>query len=360
MGLAALTAGLVVLSAGCAGTGGGTRSQPPSSPASSTTPTVVPSAVPSEAGATSGQSGPVTLAFGGDANAEGSAGSVLRRGMGATGEVLRSADIALVNLETAIAQSRSGLVGQPKQFTFLAPPSYLDMLARTGVDAVSVANNHGLDFGRNGLDKTLAARSPDRPTMIGIGADDTEAWKPWTTTVRGRRVVVFAASDVLDAGFDWAAGPGRSGMALTKTEAQYERVRSAVRQARQEGPGDGVVVFLHAGVERVVCPTDRQRQLARDLSADGADVVAMSHAHVMQPATVLGNTAVIYGLGNFVFASQRAESARTGVVTVRLEQGRPPVIDMHSATIRSGVPVLDSGAALGSATRRWEGLMGRC
>ena len=345
---------LAGLLAGCA------RMTPPSPAADLSGASAQPTPATSDAPAQPAGNGAITIAFGGDSNVEGSAGSVLSRGMGKTGEVLKSADIALVNLETAVADNRSGLVGQPKQFTFVAPSSFLDLLARTGVDAVSVANNHGLDFGRLGLTRTLAARKDSRPPMIGIGADDTEAWRPWETTVKGRKVVVFAASDVLDAGFDWAAGSGRSGMALTKTDQEYARLRDAVRGARNRGPDDAVVVFLHAGVERVVCPTPRQKQLANDLSADGADIVAMSHAHVMQPSAIVGRTAVLYGLGNFIFSSGNPVSARSGVVSVTLSQGQPPQIQLHPATIQGGVPVLDTGSAVAPARARWENLGKTC
>lgn len=303
---------------------------------------------------------PVVLAIAGDSNAEGSAGRVLSAGLGAMSEPLSSADVALVNLETALADNRTGLVRQPKQFAFLAPSRYLDMLAAAGVDAVSVANNHGLDYGRDGLTRTLAARSATRPALIGVGEDDQAAWRAWQTRTATRRVLVFAATDVLDDGFDWAAAPGRSGMAVVKTEQQLDRLRQAVRKARVDGPEDVVVVFLHAGVERVTCPTDRQRRLATVLANDGVDLVAMSHAHVMQPATVIGRTAVLYGLGNFVFASHRPQTARTGVVTVRVGGSGAPELQLHPATIRSGIPVPDAPASAAAAVDRWRALAAQC
>ena len=78
------------------------------------------------------------------------------------------------------------------------------------------------------------------------------------------------------------------------------------------------MVYLHAGVERRVCPTSRQQQLARDLAADGATVVAMSHAHVLQPFTTIGSTAVAYGLGNFVFAARSPGTSTTGVLDLEV------------------------------------------
>ena len=76
--------------------------------------------------------------------------------------MLKGADVAFLNLETVLADSRTGLAPQPKTYTFLAPTRLLDVLHRSGVDAVTVANNHGLDYGRAGLTRTLAARGAGR------------------------------------------------------------------------------------------------------------------------------------------------------------------------------------------------------
>lgn len=306
--------------------------------------------------------GGLTIALAGDSNAEGQAGRFVAEGLGGLGRVLGGADVAIVNLETAIAADRAGLRPQPKTFTFLTDGRYLDALTKQGVDAVTAANNHGLDYGREGLARTLQARSDARPTIVGIGGDDAEAWRPWTTTVRGRQVVLFGASDVLDDGFDWAAGPGRPGMALVKSDADLTRMVDAVRGARAAGPGDVIVVYLHAGVERQTCPTDRQHRLARDLAAAGADVVAMSHAHVLGPATRVGRTAVAYGLGNFIFASRREEQRRTGVLLLSVPPvgGGAPAAQWRPGRIDGGLPRALSGAEAEAATRRWVGLAAQC
>jgi poly-gamma-glutamate capsule biosynthesis protein CapA/YwtB (metallophosphatase superfamily) len=310
--------------------------------------------------AAAGASATLHLALAGDTGAEGASARVLTDGMGSVGAVLERADVAFLNLETVLADSRAGLAPQPKTYTFLAPTRLLDVLHRSGVDAVTLANNHGLDFGRAGLTRTLAARGPARPGVVGAGAGQEEALAPWRTVVKGRGVTFFGATDVLDEGLDWAATAGTSGLATTKTDSGYSRLREAVRRARKDHPGDVVVVYLHAGVERQVCPTSRQQQLARDLAGDGASVVAMSHAHVLQPFTTIGSTAVAYGLGNFVFAARSPGTSTTGVLDLEVPPTGAPRATWRPARIRDGVPALMTGAAGAAAVKAWAALDDGC
>jgi len=276
------------------------------------------------------------------------------------GRILAGADVAIVNSETILTDVRSDLQPQQKEFRFLAPTRFLDVLGRDGVDAVTLANNHGMDFGRKGLERTLAARSKDRPFMVGAGANMSEAFAPWRSTVKGRGVLLFGATDVLDAGFDWAATPDRSGIASIKTDTGYALLRKEIRDARQASPTAVIIVYLHAGVERNVCPTSRQQMVAHDLASDGATVVAMSHAHVLQPYTTIGDTAVAYGLGNFIFEAHGPGSSRTGVLVLTIAAGGPPVAAWHPATIQSGLPVLDSLSASVGSIASWKHLDRGC
>lgn len=302
----------------------------------------------------------VRIALAGDTNTAGQSAQVLASGLGATANVLRDADVAMVNVETVIADDRSGLAAQPKAFNFVAPSRLLDVLARAGVDVVTVANNHGLDYGRAGLQRTLAARTAGRPHMIGAGADETEAFKPWRTVVRGRGVTFFGATDVIDDGLDWAAAPGRSGLASIKSDAGYAALRAGVREARAAHPTDVVVVYLHAGVELQSCPTGRQRHVAQDLASDGASAVVMSHAHVVEPGTVVGETAVSYGLGNFVFVGHSPSTSQTGVLQLDFPVSGRPRETWHPGRISSGLPVLLTGAAADAGAAAWAHLRAAC
>ena len=162
------------------------------------------------------------------------------------------------------------------------------------------------------------------------------------------RVSVFAATDVLDdfAISTWPAAPGRPGLASAKgTSRLLERVKA------ERGQADVVVVFLHWGKERVVCPTARQQELARLLSAAGADIVVGSHAHVVQPVATVGKTLVHYGMGNFQFYAGGGPGANSGVLRVTVDSKGVTGSEWKPATIVGGSPMLLTGGAASARTR---------
>jgi len=285
-----------------------------------------------------------TLAFGGDVHFEGSSRSGLSGELGSAFGRLRDADAGFVNLETAITDR--GTPG-PKAYTFRAPARALTVLKAAGVDAATVANNHGLDYGRVGFADTLAASRTVGLPLIGGGADQAAAFTPWRGTLNGIRVAVFGATDVLDSyAIDtWPATATRAGLAATKDQ---QPLLDAVRTERSRS--DVVVVFVHWGTERVVCPTGRQQQLARDLAGAGASLVVGSHAHVVQPAREIAGIPVFYGLGNFHFYARGGAGSVTGVAEATI--GPRGVVSTRwiPGRVSSGTPQLLTGSAARAAS----------
>lgn len=267
--------------------------------------------------------GSLTLAFAGDVHFARQLAPLLDRPSTALGELrpyLGSADIAMVNLETAVTTRG---VPAPKTYRFRAPPTAFDALAAAGVDVVTMANNHAVDYGADGLVDTLAARRASPVPVVGVGADEADAYAPVLLQAEGQRVVVLGATQVPE----WtsrtqAAGPGRPGVAVALDPG---RLVAAVREARARA--DVVVVYLHWGTDYTGCPDPAQRRTARALAEAGADVVVGAHAHQVQGSGWLGSTYVGYGLGNFVWYSRNTPTeAATGVLTLTL-RGRRVVAD---------------------------------
>ncbi|MEU8821732.1 CapA family protein [Actinoplanes sp. NPDC048796] len=275
----------------------------------------------------------VTLAFGGDVHFEPAVARLLTSpgsAFGAAGAPLRAADLALVNLETPITGR-----GEPqaKRYVFRAPTKGAEELSAAGIDAVSLANNHSMDFGRTGLADTIAAVGAVRVGAFGAGRDVDEAFRPWRAEVRGVRIAVFGFSQVDDLAADWAAGPGRAGIALA---ADTDRAVRAVAAARADS--DLVIVMPHGGTEGDPCPTRRQQEFARRMIEAGADIIVGAHAHVLQGAGRLGGGYVAYGLGNLLWYSPGLFppfSARAGVLTLTVRD-RTVVRSELTPTVRSG------------------------
>ncbi|MGH3066305.1 MAG: CapA family protein [Gaiellaceae bacterium] len=307
-------------------------------------------------GQSGAKAGSVVLAFGGDVHFEGALAEKLAAdaaGVLAPIEpVLSDADLAIVNLETAVTTG-----GKPaaKQFVFSAPPSAFAALRGGGVDVASMANNHGMDFGRSGLLDTLAAARRHRFPVIGIGLDDQQAYRPFRRTINGQRIAVIGATQVLDDELisSWTAGRGKPGLASAK---DVPRLVRAVRGARRTA--DTVVVFLHWGVERDRCPTADQRTLARKLVAAGADVIVGGHAHRLQGAGRMGKALIGYGLGNFAWSSTSELSTRTGVLFVTVTGRELNGYRWVPARIVDGVPRPLAGAERRRELASWRSLRG--
>lgn len=271
---------------------------------------------------------------------EGVVGEVLARDpatvFAGVGTALASADVAMVNLETAVT---TGGTPSAKAYNFRAPPSAFSALEAGGIDVVTLANNHGMDYGAEGLADTLAHADDSRVDLVGAGADAAAAYEPVTFEVEGRTVAVLGATQVLDNAFrtTWTATDDQPGLASAKPEA-LERLVAAVEDAATRH--DHVVVYLHWGTEKESCPTPRQQDLVPALADAGADVIVGAHAHRLQGWGYHGDTLVHFGLGNFAFYARPGPGADTGVLEVTVDDDAPPTAAWRPAEIRGGQPVL--------------------
>ncbi|WP_304452427.1 CapA family protein [Nocardiopsis sp. YSL2] len=303
---------------------------------------------------------PFTIAFGGDTMFEGMLEPRLNdpaTALGPISEQLSAADLAMVNLETAVTEGGTPAPG--KEFLFRAPASALEALDAAGVDVASVANNHGMDYGTDGLSDTLDNGEASPVTLVGAGRDADEAYSPHIAEVNGQTVAMFGATDVLDDHLmsEWTAGEGKPGLASTKNEMK-ERMLTAVSEAAAEV--DNVVVFLHWGLEGSHCPLPHAPTLADELVEAGATAVVGGHAHVLSPGGFSGDSYVHYGLGNFVFYNFSGPTAETGVLTLTFDQGRVTESDWAPAQIQGGVPVPYEGGAADQAHQTWVDMRTEC
>lgn len=291
-----------------------------------------------------GSGQPITFAFGGDVHFEGSLRAKLAANPGGMfapiAPELSAADVAMVNLEAAITERGAP---DPKAYNFRAPARALDALRVAGIDVVTEANNHGRDYGPVGLLDTLAAKAASGFPIVGIGANATEAYAPWRAVLRGQRIAVLGASDVIDDALlaRWIATDSQPGIASAKPTQQV-RLLDAVRAARADA--DTVVVYLHWGAEGTSCPTGRQKELTRALVDAGADIVVGSHTHRVMTAGRLGTAFVDYGLGNFAFYNEAGPSGITGVLSVTATGRDVDAYSWKPARIQGGIPHLLSGA----------------
>jgi poly-gamma-glutamate synthesis protein (capsule biosynthesis protein) len=300
----------------------------------------------------------VTLAFAGDASFEGLVGSLQADPEGllsAIAPTLGAADVTVVNLEAALGIA--GGAPEPKTFAFRVPAEALVALDAAGVDAVTMANNHGMDYGPEGLAESLRIEADTGFPIIGIGADADAAYEPWITEVRGQRIGVIAANDIFDSNLvsSWTATDDQAGIASAE-EAHQDRLAGVVEATRPLV--DTLVVYLHYGVEKETCPNARQQELAELLTGAGADIVVGSHAHRLQGMGYMGDQFVAYGLSNFVFKAPSEPGRRSGVLTVSATGRRIDGYQWDPAVLQGNVPYPLSGAAADAERAAMDELQG--
>jgi poly-gamma-glutamate synthesis protein (capsule biosynthesis protein) len=348
--LLAGTAGM----AGCdSGDGALWRSAAPTGSASPSSPTTPAPASPSAAPGDR----QLRLVFAGDVHFTGRTLPLLdepRSAFGPIAQVLRDADLTLVNLETAVTDRGTP---EPKTYHFRAPTKAYEAMRAAGIDAASIANNHALDYGRVGLLDTLDSARSARFPVFGAGRNVTEAYTPWITTVDGVRIAVVGLSQVHDLSEQWKPTATRPGIAMA---FDRDRAVRAVAAARQRA--DLVIAFMHWGIEGNSCPSGEMKSIAGALAEAGADIVLGTHAHTLLADGWLGRTYVHYGLGNFLWYSV-SHSTDSGVLRLTV-RGRAVVRNefLPARVSVTGQPRLVSGAAAATirdkvaAARRCTGL----
>lgn len=206
----------------------------------------------------------------------------------------RSADLFVVNLECCISDRGTPWPAPGKPFFFRAPPTVVRCLRELGVDAVTLANNHALDYGVTALLDTIDHLEAAGVTVAGAGADLAAARRVRRMTAAGRTVDVIA---VADHPADYAAGPSRAGIAYADLRRGMPGwLRDAVSVAR----GDIVLVTPHWGPNMTVVPPTHVRNAARAFVDAGATVIAGHSAHVFHGVRADSGRVVCYDLGDFI------------------------------------------------------------
>lgn len=197
-------------------------------------------------------------------------------------EYFTTDDCTFVNLEGVFLDDGTP---EDKLFTFRGPLTYGSILTEGSVEAVTIANNHIMDFGEEGLRSTKAVLDGRR---IYYAAKDSSVI---FTTESGLRI-------------------GMYGISFTMDEADMVR---ELAQLREDG-ADIIVVALHSGTEGSYRPTEKQTAYAHAAIDAGADIVWGHHSHRLQPIEEYNGGIIYYSLGNFSFGGNRTPSDMDTVV----------------------------------------------
>ena len=211
------------------------------------------------------------------------------------------ADLVVVNLECPFTDRGEPI---PKNFNFRARPSTVSVLIDAGVRAVSLANNHLMDYGPDGVADTVTTLDAAGIAHFGAGANLAEARKPAIVRVGGLRIA-FLGYLILgekhpEPAVVWAT---ETTAGVAGHPSDWTVVERMVREdvAAAKAQADLVIPFFHWGREGSKGPDAYQISLAKAAVESGAAAVLGSHPHVLHGMGRIGKVPVFYSLGNFVF-----------------------------------------------------------
>ena len=236
-----------------------------------------------------------------------------------------SADICMVNNEFQF--SNRGTPMEDKQFTFQTDPRYVQILQDMGVDIVSLANNHSLDFGTEALQDTFAAL--DGAGILYAGAGDTKerAEELQLIEVKGQKFGFLAATRVIPVS-QWNVEFRQPGLFTTYDDTRLVECIEAAKEVC-----DFLTVYVHWGIEREEYPQDYQTTIAKNCLEAGADLVIGAHPHVLQGIEFMEGKPVFYSLGNYIFAQT---IVRTALVKVEVKANGEVLYSLIPAYAKDG------------------------
>lgn len=208
-------------------------------------------------------------------------------------EILDEGDIVMANLECAITDEEHNKAD--KDFVFALPEKYGKALKSLGINLVTIANNHILDYGEKALLNTIKVLGKNGITAIGAGKDIKQADEPFRIEIDGKKYAIFAASAVLPKD-SWKAGENKPGISngynISAICEKIKKIRADV---------DKIIVYMHWGEELKEYANEMQVIYAHKLVDFGADLVIGSHPHVLQEIEYYKGVPIVYSLGNFIY-----------------------------------------------------------
>jgi poly-gamma-glutamate capsule biosynthesis protein CapA/YwtB (metallophosphatase superfamily) len=219
---------------------------------------------------------------------------------------LTDADFTVANLETAVTDKFPSPFEGDKKYLHYADVEKTPLyLAKYGIDLVSLANNHALDFGTLGLQQTLELLSARKIDSCGVGPNATMAKRPYVKRfdIANQQVHIailcmFEYRERYEEKYHYYATPDRAGVnALSVAE-----IGSIVDELRRDYPNLFVIAYPHWG-KNYRWASKNQRIQAHAMIDVGVDLVIGHGAHLIQEIERYEERWIAYGLGNFVFGS---------------------------------------------------------
>ena len=227
-------------------------------------------------------------------------------------DILPAADITFCNLESSLSDRGTPLPG--KGIWLRGAPENVRVLETAGVDIVTLANNHAMDYDEAALLQTVDVLDQAGIAHIGAGKDIEAACAPYIEEVNGVKIAWLGYSEMADLFFSLSyprrmrAEENVPGISPYNIEDIIEDIDDLTEQT------DIIIVTLHWGIEYTDLPQEYQVRDAHRMIDAGADIIIGHHPHCIQGVEVYNRGLIAYSLGNFIFDQDWSEKTSQGLM----------------------------------------------
>lgn len=263
---------------------------------------------------------------------------------GDTLQVFEGADARIINLECVISDKGRPWSATPKVFHFRSDLKNVEVLKAANIDAVSIANNHSLDYEYDALFEMLSALDGAGIKRAGAGRDLEEAIEPALLDINGKKAAFIAFTDNEPA---WEAGERKPGVHYVPVDVEDPRAKRLFDRVSAMGKkADLVIVSAHWGPNWGYEPLLNHREFGRRLIDAGAKLVFGHSCHVFRGVEFYRGGAIMYSAGDFVddYAIDEAEPNDESFIFVVSVDGDVRSVAVHPTVIanyhakRAGFP----------------------
>ena len=286
-----------------------------------------------------------------------------------TRDFFLDADIAFANLECPVSDRGKPYPGKPENITFRAPLKAVQALGNSGLNIVSLANNHFNDYGIDAMLDTMQRLETAGIQYCGAGKYLEEAHRPKIITVKGVRFAFLGYAEPV-----WSTRQAQAWTPywrITRTElalhpscaestvlfpasfagmSDMERMLGDIHRIRGNNYADFIVVSIHWGIEHATKPQAWQVKLAHAAVDAGADCILGHHPHVLQSIEIYKDKPVLYSMGNFVFDMAADATYQSAIFLFHLKGAKFSQLEIIPVTISRSdytpAPADKAGAAL--------------
>lgn len=207
-------------------------------------------------------------------------------------KLFKKVDYRIINLETPIIDSQKKLaINKTGPNLFTTKKTIVPLLNELQINLVSLANNHIMDYGDNGLFETIGHCKNNGIETVGAGNNIEEASKPVIIKNNDYKIAILNLAEN-----EWSsATENTAGANPMDIIDNFKQIQNAKSQ------NDFVIVIIHGGHEYYHLPSPRMKKQYRFYTKAGADAIVGHHTHCVGGNEVFNNVPIIYSLGNFLF-----------------------------------------------------------